>query len=139
MGFAEAVDCPVILVADIDRGGVFAHLTGTLDCLSASERARVVGFVINRFAATSALLQGGLDWLEAKTGKPVLAVLPYLHRLMLDAEDASRPRTARRRAECCRRCCRASAITPTLTPARPPAGGLCALSARTRPNRRLIW
>jgi len=88
MGFAEAVDCPVILVADIDRGGVFAHLTGTLDCLSASERARVVGFVINRFRGDISLLQGGLDWLEAKTGKPVLAVLPYLHGLMLDAEDA---------------------------------------------------
>ena len=59
MGFAEAVDCPVILVADIDRGGVFAHLTGTLDCLSASERARVVGFVINRFRGDISLLQAG--------------------------------------------------------------------------------
>lgn len=49
MGFAEAVDCPVILVADIDRGGVFAHLVGTLELLSPSERARVKGFVINRF------------------------------------------------------------------------------------------
>ncbi|MDC7707065.1 cobyric acid synthase [Vogesella indigofera] len=88
MGFAEAVDCPVILVADIDRGGVFAHLTGTLDCLSQSERDRVIGFVINRFRGDISLLQGGLDWLEAKTGKPVLAVLPYLHGLMLDAEDA---------------------------------------------------
>jgi adenosylcobyric acid synthase len=67
---------------------VFAHLTGTLDCLSASEQARVIGFVINRFRGDISLLQGGLDWLEAKTGKPVLAVLPYLHGLMLDAEDA---------------------------------------------------
>ena len=49
MGFAERVDCPVVLVADIDRGGVFAHLVGTLDCLSDSERARVTGFIINRF------------------------------------------------------------------------------------------
>ncbi|MEN9455462.1 MAG: hypothetical protein RL210_981 [Pseudomonadota bacterium] len=88
MGFAEAVDCPVILVADIDRGGVFAHLTGTLDCLSQSERKRVIGFVINRFRGDISLLQPGLDWLEAKTGKPVLGVLPYLHGLMLDAEDA---------------------------------------------------
>ncbi len=88
MGFAEAVDCPVILVADIDRGGVFAHLVGTLDCLSASERARVIGFVINRFRGDIGLLQPGLDWLEQKTGKPVLAVLPYLHGLHLDAEDA---------------------------------------------------
>ncbi|HZG21396.1 MAG TPA: cobyric acid synthase [Herbaspirillum sp.] len=88
MGFAEAVDCPVIIVADIDRGGVFAHLTGTLDCLSESERERVVGFVINRFRGDISLLQGGLDWLEQRTGKPVLAVLPYLHGLQLDAEDA---------------------------------------------------
>ncbi|MCE1240863.1 MAG: cobyric acid synthase [Azonexaceae bacterium] len=88
MGFAEAVDCPVILVADIDRGGVFAHLVGTLELLSASEQARVVGFVINRFRGDIALLEPGLDWLEERTGKPVLAVLPYLHGLMLDAEDA---------------------------------------------------
>ncbi|MBN3763346.1 cobyric acid synthase [Burkholderia sp. Ac-20365] len=87
MGFAEAVDCPVVLVADIDRGGVFAHLTGTLACLSASEQARVRGFVINRFRGDVSLLQPGLDWLEAKTGKPVLGVVPYLHGLTLDAED----------------------------------------------------
>ncbi|AKZ63589.1 cobyric acid synthase [Herbaspirillum hiltneri N3] len=88
MGFAEAVDCPVVLVADIDRGGVFAHLTGTLACLSESEQARVAGFVINRFRGDISLLQPGLDWLEQRTGKPVLAVLPYLHGLHLDAEDA---------------------------------------------------
>ncbi|SFB35855.1 cobyric acid synthase [Azotobacter beijerinckii] len=88
MGFAEAVDCPVILVADIDRGGVFAHLVGTLALLSASEQARVQGFVINRFRGDIALLQSGLDWLEAHTGKPVLGVLPYLHDLHLEAEDA---------------------------------------------------
>jgi adenosylcobyric acid synthase len=88
MGFAEAVDCPVILVADIDRGGVFAHLVGTLSCLSASERARVIGFVINRFRGDIGLLEPGLHWLQEQTGKPVLAVLPYLHGLYLDAEDA---------------------------------------------------
>jgi adenosylcobyric acid synthase len=88
MGFAEAVDCPVILVADIDRGGVFAHIVGTLDCLSDSERRRIVGFVINRFRGDISLLEPGLEWLEQKTGKPVLAVLPYLHGLQLDAEDA---------------------------------------------------
>jgi adenosylcobyric acid synthase len=88
MGFAEAVDCPVILVADIDRGGVFAHLVGTLALLSDSEQARVKGFVINRFRGDIALLQSGLDWLEERTGKPVLGVLPYLHGLHLEAEDA---------------------------------------------------
>jgi len=88
MGFAEAVDCPVILVADIDRGGVFAHLVGTLALLSESEQARVRGFIINRFRGDIALLQPGLDWLEERTGKPVLGVLPYLHGLHLEAEDA---------------------------------------------------
>ena len=88
MGFAEAVDCPVIIVADIDRGGVFAHLVGTLELLSPSEQNRVVGFVINRFRGDISLLESGLTWLEERTGKPVLGVLPYLHGLMLDAEDA---------------------------------------------------
>ncbi|ELA7622642.1 cobyric acid synthase [Vibrio parahaemolyticus] len=88
MGFAEAADVPVIIVADIDRGGVFAHLYGTLALLSESEQARVKGFVINRFRGDIRLLQSGLDWLEEKTGKPVLGVLPYLHGLNLEAEDA---------------------------------------------------
>jgi adenosylcobyric acid synthase len=88
MGFAEAVDCPVILIADIDRGGVFAHLVGTLALLSHSEQARVTGFVINRFRGDEALLTSGLRWLEQRTGKPVFGVLPYLPRLALDAEDA---------------------------------------------------
>jgi adenosylcobyric acid synthase len=88
MGFAEAVDCPVIVVADIDRGGVFAHLTGTLDLLSESEQKRIIGFVINRFRGDIALLESGLEWLEERTGKPVLGVVPYLHNLRLDAEDA---------------------------------------------------
>jgi adenosylcobyric acid synthase len=94
MGYAEAVDCPVLLVADIDRGGVFAHLVGTLALLSGSERARIAGFVINRFRGDIALLQPGLAWLERETGKPVLGVLPYLHGLHLEAEDAL-PRDAR--------------------------------------------
>lgn len=88
MGFAEAVDCPVILIADIDRGGVFAHLVGTLELLSPSEQARVRGFVINRFRGDLALLKPGLNWLEQRTDKPVLGVLPYLSDLHLEAEDA---------------------------------------------------
>lgn len=88
MGFAEKADIPVIIVADIDRGGVFAHLYGTLALLSETEQARVKGFVINRFRGDIALLQSGLDWLEQKTGKPVIGVLPYLHGFDLEAEDA---------------------------------------------------
>lgn len=88
MGFAEAIDCPVVLVADIDRGGVFAHIVGTLELLSKSEQDRIQGFIINRFRGDISLLQPGIDWLEERTGKPVLGVLPYLHGLHLDAEDA---------------------------------------------------
>lgn len=88
MGFAEEADCPVILIADIDKGGVFAHLVGTLALLSPSERKRVIGFVINRFRGDLSLLQPGLDWLEKETGKPVLGVLPYLQEFYLEAEDA---------------------------------------------------
>lgn len=88
MGFAEAADCPVLLIADIDRGGVFAHLHGTLALLSPSEQARVHGFVINRFRGDLSLLEPGLDWLQNATGKTVLGVLPYLQGLHLEAEDA---------------------------------------------------
>lgn len=76
MGFAEAVDCPVIIIADIDKGGVFAHLVGTLALLSPSEQTRVKGFVINRFRGDIGLLQSGLDWLENHTQKPVLGCCP---------------------------------------------------------------
>jgi adenosylcobyric acid synthase len=93
MGFAEEADCPVWLVADIDRGGVFAHFVGTLACLSPSEQARITGFIINRFRGDLSLLQGGIDWLEQETGKHVIAVVPYLHGLDIAAEDAV-PRTA---------------------------------------------
>ncbi|MFC3283465.1 cobyric acid synthase [Litchfieldella rifensis] len=88
MGFAEAADCPVLLVGDIDRGGVFAQLVGTLELLSESERRRTQGFVINRFRGDLALLEPGLAWLAERTGKPVLGTLPYLQGLLLDAEDS---------------------------------------------------
>ena len=88
MGFAEKADCPVIIIADIDKGGVFAHLVGTLDLLSEPEQQRVIGFVINKFRGDIALLESGLDWLEERTGKPVIGVIPYLPGLHLDAEDA---------------------------------------------------
>lgn len=88
MGFANAVDCPVILIADIDRGGVFAQLVGTLALLSEEEQNRVVGFIINKFRGDISLLQTGLDWLEERTNKPVLGVLPFLTGLDIAAEDA---------------------------------------------------
>ncbi|MGK0398181.1 MAG: adenosylcobyric acid synthase [Gammaproteobacteria bacterium] len=88
MGFATAVGCAVIIVADIDRGGVFAHLTGTLDCLSQNERDLVQGFIINRFRGDKALLDSGIDWLTDKTNVPTLGVLPYLKGLHIEAEDA---------------------------------------------------
>ncbi|WP_417538065.1 cobyric acid synthase [Marinomonas sp.] len=88
MGFAESIDCPVIIIADIDKGGVFAHLVGTLDLLSQSEQDRVIGFVINRFRGDISLLQSGLDWLEERTGKQVLGVLPFLKGFHLESEDA---------------------------------------------------
>ena len=67
---------------------MFAHLVGTLELLSKSEQQRVIGFVINRFRGDIKLLEPGLEWLEQKTGKPVLGVLPYLHGLSIASEDA---------------------------------------------------
>ena len=88
MGFAEAVDCPVLLVSDIDKGGVFAHLYGTLKLLSLSEQQRIKGFIINKFRGDESLLEPGNQWLEETTQTPVLGVLPYLHNLHIEAEDA---------------------------------------------------
>ena len=87
MGFAEAADIPVWLVGDIDCGGVFASLTGTLNILSESEQQRVEALLINRFRGYLALLDDGLTWLEEKSGKPVAGVIPWLP-LELPEEDA---------------------------------------------------
>ena len=96
MGFAEAVDCPVVLVADIDRGGVFAQILGTLACLSDSERIRVKGVIINKFRGDVALLKPGIDWVEARSGKPVFGVVPFVPGLWVDAEDMLPAAGARR-------------------------------------------
>ncbi len=87
MGLAEAVDAPVLLVGDIDRGGVFAQLYGTLALLSEEERARVKGLVINKFRGDVGLLEPGLREIEKMTGKQVLGVIPFMD-VELDDEDS---------------------------------------------------
>jgi adenosylcobyric acid synthase len=87
MGLARARDLPVIVVGDIDRGGVFAALYGTLALLDRADQSHVSGFVINKFRGRRELLASGLRQLAALTGRPVLGVVPYLTRTWLDAED----------------------------------------------------
>ncbi|MED1951164.1 cobyric acid synthase [Brevibacillus centrosporus] len=88
MRVARLTNAPVILVADIERGGVFASLVGTLQLLEPQDRERVIGVVINRFRGDLTLLQSGLDWFEEYTGKPVLGVVPFIPDLWIDAEDS---------------------------------------------------
>lgn len=89
MRLALWADAPVILVADIDRGGVFASIVGTLDILEPQERERIKGIIINKFRGDVSLLQPGIDWLEERIGKPVLGVVPYLPNLQLEDEDSA--------------------------------------------------
>jgi adenosylcobyric acid synthase len=84
----EMADAAVILVADIDRGGVFAQVIGTMDLLAPEERKRVIGVVINKFRGDLALFEDGVKIIEKRTGVPVLGVLPYLRNLELDQEDS---------------------------------------------------
>jgi adenosylcobyric acid synthase len=88
MGLAQAAGLPVVVVGDIDRGGVLAHLFGTLAVLDASDQARIAGFVINKFRGDPALLAPGLDQLQALTGRPTLGVVPWAEDLWIDAEDS---------------------------------------------------
>lgn len=84
----EMADARVVLVGDIDRGGVFAQIVGTLDLIAPEERARVCGIVINKFRGDLALFADGVRFLTERTGIPVLGVLPYLRDLALDQEDS---------------------------------------------------
>lgn len=88
MRVARLTNAPVVLVADIERGGVFASLVGTLQLLEPEDRDRVIGVIINRFRGDLTLLQPGLDWFEEYTGKPVLGVVPFIPDLWIDAEDS---------------------------------------------------
>jgi adenosylcobyric acid synthase len=88
MGLARAADLPVLVVGDIDRGGVFAALYGTLGLLEPDDQKHIAGFVINKFRGAPELLKPGLEQLEGLTGRPVLGVLPWLDGLWLDVEDS---------------------------------------------------
>ena len=95
MGLAKLVDAPVLLAGDIDRGGVFAQLYGTVALLEPEERARIAGLVINKFRGDVDILRPGLAMLEEKTGLPVLGVVPYLHVEIEDEDSLSERLNAR--------------------------------------------
>lgn len=95
MGLAQMVDAPVLLAGDIDRGGVFAQLVGTVDLLEPEENEHIKGFVINKFRGDPSILDPGLTMLEEKTHIPVLGVIPYLD-VDIDEEDSLAPRLQRK-------------------------------------------
>ncbi|MCM2359799.1 MAG: cobyric acid synthase, partial [Geobacteraceae bacterium] len=94
---AEMAGCPVLLVADIDRGGVFAQIVGTLELLTPAERSLVKGVIINKFRGDPSLLASGIDFVEQRTGVAVLGVVPWLTGARLPEEDSV---ALQRRAEC---------------------------------------
>lgn len=88
MGLARAARLPVLLVGDIDRGGLLAHLFGTVAMLEPDDQELIAGFVVNKFRGDPALLEPGLQQLRCMTGRPTYGVLPYAEELWLDAEDS---------------------------------------------------
>ncbi|RLC01851.1 MAG: cobyric acid synthase, partial [Deltaproteobacteria bacterium] len=85
---AEYADAPVILVADIHRGGVFGQIVGTLECLGQAHRDRIAGCIINRFRGDISLFEEGSRWIEEKTEKKVFGVLPWYNHIHIEAEDS---------------------------------------------------
>ena len=94
MGLARMVDAPVLLVGDIDRGGVFAQLYGTVALQSEEDRRRIKGVVVNKFRGDRAILEPGLKTLEELCGVPVAGIVPYLH-VDIDDEDSLSERFGR--------------------------------------------
>ncbi len=97
MGLAKLVDAPVLLVGDIDRGGVFAQLYGTVALLEPDERARIKGVIVNKFRGDRRILEPGLETLERLCGVPVAGVVPYVHA-DIDDEDSLSERFTRSKA-----------------------------------------
>ncbi|MFC0471932.1 cobyric acid synthase [Halalkalibacter kiskunsagensis] len=88
MRVAQIANAPVILIGDIEKGGVFASLVGTLQLIEPKDRKRVIGVIINKFRGDVSLLQPGLTWFEEYTGVPILGVVPYMDDLLIEAEDS---------------------------------------------------
>ncbi|GAY16688.1 cobyric acid synthase [Mycobacterium sp. shizuoka-1] len=88
MGLARAANLPVVIVGDIDRGGLLAHLFGTVAVLSPDDQALIAGFIVNKFRGDPALLAPGLDQLAELTGRPTYGIVPYCDELWLDTEDS---------------------------------------------------
>jgi adenosylcobyric acid synthase len=85
---AKQVNAPCVLVADIDKGGVFAQIIGTYNLMTRKEKELTIGFLINKFRGDPLLFSDGIEYIEKKTGKPVLGLVPFFHDIRIDSEDS---------------------------------------------------